>query len=391
MTHFDTNNFINTYPQELLFQTFGENLGVARQVNKKLHKMVNDLFKSINEQTAKAYPKLLEIIANNINTKEPDKTSHVAIAILMFDHLNTALKKEGILIKAATLLGMDRINVIYQCLTQIPQTLKEYTEKDRAIKAKDFTFFVSFLETLNNDIIHMDPSMFGKLLESTIRKKNKRNLSKEESRNPEDLKDWKRVKKDFTVLNFSNTDYKMQYLPQEISDIKSLRSLHLEGHALAHVPPQLSELKLSTLSLGKNPLMKMSLVICKISTLKKLSMPFCQLLSVPPEIGKLIHLKVLNLHGNHLSELPSSFTNLKKLKDLDLSENCLLKIPAEIEELPKLKKLKVEDKTITMKDLSPKLLNNINLHIQGHGWEKKALTKWGKAKKKLKISNKKTE
>lgn len=385
----DTNYIINHFPDTLLLQMFDVNVGVARQINKRLCAVVNAQFETINNEMAKADENLQKILTDNKMKKTP-----IDITKLMYDYINSGVEKEGFFLYGSTLSNIDRINWAYKDLKRIPQILQTQVKKDLDIKANDFTYFVSSIEILDDDTIHLiSRSVFDRCLDQNIQQKAKnrnKNDNEEKSRHPEDLKDWRVAAKYFRTLSFYTTNYKMHYLPQEIGELTRLQSLDLDGHKLSYLPRQLAKLKLKKLYVANNPFIKFPTTIIAIPTLKKLSLAFCNLKELPGEIDKLIKLKELDLHGNHLKKLPPTLTNLKHLKFLDIGNNPLQSFPAELEELPQLNQLNIQIEGITISDLPKKILENSNLCVTGKNWEKpSSLKSWKKAKNKLKKMAKK--
>ncbi|KAL4644912.1 hypothetical protein ACB092_02G198200 [Castanea dentata] len=94
-----------------------------------------------------------------------------------------------------------------------------------------------------------------------------------------------------------------------------------------------------------NDLEELSVGLCDIVPLKKLSITNCHKLFVlPEEIGTLVNLEVLRLRScTDLSELPDSIRSLHKLSILDIS-NCLsiMKLPKHIGEMCNLKELNMK-------------------------------------------------
>jgi len=79
----------------------------------------------------------------------------------------------------------------------------------------------------------------------------------------------------------------------------------------------------------------------ELKCLKKLSLAYCELTSLPESIGELTKLEKLYLHGNELSSLPESFGKLKNLKCLILDYNCLRSLPESFCKLKNLQTLRL--------------------------------------------------
>jgi Leucine-rich repeat (LRR) protein len=61
--------------------------------------------------------------------------------------------------------------------------------------------------------------------------------------------------------------------------------------------------------------------ICKLSSLRKLTLMYAKLSVIPDEIINLVNLEELCLRGNEIDALPENFNKLTKLKSLNLIGN----------------------------------------------------------------------
>lgn len=73
--------------------------------------------------------------------------------------------------------------------------------------------------------------------------------------------------------------------------------------------------------------------ISKLKKLETLSLNGNQIQQLPPTLGQLKALRTLNLSGNQISEFPAGLGTLRHLDLLDLSRNQIRIVPAEVSEL----------------------------------------------------------
>ena len=149
---------------------------------------------------------------------------------------------------------------------------------------------------------------------------------------------------------------KIDELPENLENLKSLEGLYVSGTAIKELPPSISLLKnLKGLSLhgceGLSPNSLNKLISCQrrslypmvmlehsllgVCSLTELDLCFCNLQSIPDEIGCMSSLFRLNLNGNNLICLPKSMIQLSNLKFLGLnfctSLRSLPELPLNIE------------------------------------------------------------
>ena len=149
---------------------------------------------------------------------------------------------------------------------------------------------------------------------------------------------------------------KIDELPENLENLKSLERLDVSGTAIKELPPSISLLKnLTGLCLhgceGISPNSSNKLISCQqrslypmvtlehsllgLCSLTGLDLCFCNLQSIPDEIGCLSSLLRLNLSGNNFICLPKSMIQLSNLKDLGLnfctSLRSLPELPLNIE------------------------------------------------------------
>jgi len=146
----------------------------------------------------------------------------------------------------------------------------------------------------------------------------------------------------FDSCTFDNDmDYhKLKYL-KNLNELY-LGTTYINGgkEYMNELPEDICQLKkLKTLSLYRNDLTTLPSCISNLKYLEKLNMEMNDLTVLPPEIGNLTRLKILNLNENQLTTLPAEIGNLAKLKELYLEGNKISSLPDEIGQLTNLKKL----------------------------------------------------
>ncbi|MGB4774290.1 MAG: Imm10 family immunity protein [Daejeonella sp.] len=146
-----------------------------------------------------------------------------------------------------------------------------------------------------------------------------------------------------TGLENLSVDARKWNLPDNIGNMKNLKSLSLSSCNLKQLPSDIVKLKnLKMLSLTNNPDLDWSDALRKISQLKKLSYLQISNTNIPAEIGLCRQIKTLRIFtGNNKNKpliLPDELENLTELVELNLGWNYLPQIP---ESISKLKSLKV--------------------------------------------------
>lgn len=123
--------------------------------------------------------------------------------------------------------------------------------------------------------------------------------------------------------------------------IHSIRHVNLDGWALKSIPQDVFELKnLKSLSLEFNELTEIPDEISNLISLKHLYLDYNLLKALPESIGMLSSLKSLSINHNSISHLPESIQNLKNLKYIYVRGTNILKTPeflknAKLDELNK--------------------------------------------------------
>ncbi|XP_029330888.1 leucine-rich repeat-containing protein 40 isoform X2 [Mus caroli] len=145
---------------------------------------------------------------------------------------------------------------------------------------------------------------------------------------------------------------KLKMLPEEITSLKNLRTLHLQHNELTCIPEgfehlsSLEDLDLSSnrlatvpadfallssllrLNLSSNQLKDLPAEISRMKRLKHLDCDANLLETVPPDVGSMESLELLYLRRNKLCVLPE-FPSCRQLKELHLAENQIEKLGAE--------------------------------------------------------------
>ncbi|KAG2584988.1 putative disease resistance protein RGA3 isoform X2 [Panicum virgatum] len=145
------------------------------------------------------------------------------------------------------------------------------------------------------------------------------------------------------VKNLKYLEISRQYgeaLPEAISDIWSLQTLHLTSSDLLELPKSIGKLqKLRTLNLSHCEKLKClpdSIVNCQM--ISSIDLCNCKQLTVlPSSIGRNKMLRVLRLGNTKMERLPSSVTALRNLECLDLHDcRYLVEFPKDMGNLDKL-------------------------------------------------------
>jgi Leucine-rich repeat (LRR) protein len=156
----------------------------------------------------------------------------------------------------------------------------------------------------------------------------------------------------------------VDFLPDNIGNLKNLRSLKFNGCEIDTLPNSMGNLKkleyidlssnnitditqiidilsllpsLKTIYLEWNPLKSIPSNIGKLKQIKELL--GCSVFEVSAEIGQLENLEILDLNGSEIQSLPKTFSNLKNLKSLNLSDCPSLNLKNVFPVLQKLEKL----------------------------------------------------
>jgi Leucine-rich repeat (LRR) protein len=99
-----------------------------------------------------------------------------------------------------------------------------------------------------------------------------------------------------------------------------VKKLFLSGKGLDTLPTSIKQFKnLETLIVSRNPHLNVADLVYKTKNLRKLryvNLSFCELDSLPGEVGLLHHITVLDIAGNRLKSLPPSMTAMHSLREV---------------------------------------------------------------------------
>ncbi|XP_058182391.1 disease resistance protein RPV1-like [Rhododendron vialii] len=122
-----------------------------------------------------------------------------------------------------------------------------------------------------------------------------------------------------------------------------LKELNLKDCHLSYLPDEIGNLiSLRTLDLAQNNLNTLPGGICNLTCLKHLRLDNNNVSHLPSGIGRLTSLESLNLERNSLCTLPDTIGTLSCLKELFVGNNKLSHLPSEIGDLDSLKILKLQ-------------------------------------------------
>lgn len=141
---------------------------------------------------------------------------------------------------------------------------------------------------------------------------------------------------------------RLKRLPIEICKLKSLKKLTLQLARFKTLPDEIGQLKsLEHLDLGWSQVTTLPPGIGGLTNLESIQLSFGTE-TLPPEIGKLKRLKEISFAGNlihfpdtlgELRSLPSQIGDLRNLEQLDVSSTRLTELPPSIGKLKKLKRI----------------------------------------------------
>jgi len=140
-----------------------------------------------------------------------------------------------------------------------------------------------------------------------------------------------------TIKRFWLQNVGLKSVPDSLCNIKTIDDLSLDRNELTTLPPCLGELrKLAYLDVGDNLLAELPNSIERLQHLVMLRAENNLITQLPKGIGKLKNLDRLFLRNNPISELPKS---LQECSSLDISNTNITTAPKWLEEMPSLKKV----------------------------------------------------
>ncbi|KAG5564705.1 hypothetical protein RHGRI_000784 [Rhododendron griersonianum] len=164
------------------------------------------------------------------------------------------------------------------------------------------------------------------------------------------------------------TQNKLSTLPDCICILTCLKRLHLDNNNVSHLPSGIGRLtSLEILNLARNSLCTLPHTIGKLSCLKKLLVGNNKLSHLPSEIGDLDSLEALHLRCNNgFRALPESICKLVHLQKLSLTDCNLSHLPSEIDRLISLASLGLgRNRSLTLPDSIWHLTCLNALHLGG--------------------------
>ena len=154
------------------------------------------------------------------------------------------------------------------------------------------------------------------------------------------------------LLDSGGRTYRVAYRLEDLD--AAITALDLRRSKLNAFPkailkhPQLNVLLLDGEYYKKeNSFTYLSTGIQHLINLSVLSLQYCQIQSLPLEIGQLSNLTSLDLRGNELTSLPTEIGQLSNLNTLYLQNNQLTSLPPEVRQLTNLVKLNLEGNELT--------------------------------------------
>ncbi|CAF1278248.1 unnamed protein product [Rotaria sordida] len=147
-------------------------------------------------------------------------------------------------------------------------------------------------------------------------------------------------------LNLYNNVIKS--IPEQIIQIRMLKTLDLSRNQLAYIPASLCKLpNLEVLIINNNKLISLPEEIGQLENLIELDVSSNDITQLPYQIGTLTYLRTLNIRRNMIIELPTVFLfalelcNLKLIQ-FDCSFNRIIRLPLNLREMVSLIELNVE-------------------------------------------------
>lgn len=130
---------------------------------------------------------------------------------------------------------------------------------------------------------------------------------------------------DFEATTFDMSKSNLEHLPEFVSNMRNLQSLHLENNKLTTFDITLPQLK--SLHLEHNHLQEIPSCVYELSNLEKLFVPYNQITKISPDIQKLSQLQQLKLHNNRLTKLPPELCLLQNLTTFTVFNNPYILSP----------------------------------------------------------------
>jgi Leucine-rich repeat (LRR) protein len=158
------------------------------------------------------------------------------------------------------------------------------------------------------------------------------------------------------LSKFQNLEYlslrnaHLKRFPEEVTFLKSLKTLDLSGNDFQFIPTQLTKLThLEEVYFDKDYNLDLNQafdVLGKMSSLKALHLDGLKNPQIPLNLSSLKHLELLTLRNDHLIKMPLSISSLKELQVLDLSGNDFETIPKSFSNLESVSEIYLENETL---------------------------------------------
>ena len=141
----------------------------------------------------------------------------------------------------------------------------------------------------------------------------------------------------------------LKELPQDLVELKNLRSLRLNYNKFEEVPSIVSSFpKLQLLELSGNQLEAVPMNLRYLTHLKEIDLSGNRFSEFPPVLLVLPVLQSLNLENNTIDKVPDNIDDMKALNKIDLSTNRLTVLPDSFGRMPRIQSVDVSSNTLTM-------------------------------------------
>nr|WP_253938258.1 leucine-rich repeat domain-containing protein [Hahella sp. HN01] len=143
-------------------------------------------------------------------------------------------------------------------------------------------------------------------------------------------------------------------LPKSISEMKSLKRVHLGWNQFEEFPVELFNIGgLKDVYISKNKIIRVGEGLKNIKSLRRVIISHNDLKEFPHVFTEMSWLKILDLGTNSIDIIPKSISNMSGIIGLSLSDNDLKEIPVEIGDL----------KNLTMLDVSSNKLHSLPVEL----------------------------
>jgi hypothetical protein len=163
---------------------------------------------------------------------------------------------------------------------------------------------------------------------------------------------WKKIISRLSLLRNLNKlsfkDNELSNIPENVTTLKALRSLTIEGNNdldFNDLCKKIKILSLTELNLVDNDLRKIPAAVAEIYSLRKIQLTGSDRLNyeeLMEQLAKLPALTTLAIPVNFITEVPKNISLLKSLQVLDVSNNVLTELPGEISALKAINNLSIQ-------------------------------------------------